>query len=432
MATIYEVEHEHTGERLALKVLKGHVTELDPASLERFRREARVSARVKSEHVVRVIDADVAPELGGAPFLVMDLLEGADLAEVSGDEPQEPEQVVDWLGQVARVLDKAHALGIVHRDLKPQNLFLAKRPDGSSIVKILDFGVAKIRSGEHASQTASGALIGTPLYMAPEQVEGSSSRIGPGADMWSMALIAFRLLTGHDYWKPKNVSLLLVEILNGDMAPPSARTSQLGASFDAWFRQSCQRDPETRWPDVITQVDALAEALDLPAPGARSSDADPSLAETLAQPSRGPRVRPVSPAAQSGSISAPGVQSTDRPAGHRWILPLGIAVVLAVSLLALLRVRSAPESTPKPERVLKPPPESASNPAGPTPARESLAMLPSPADSVTAATAPLPSSSSSPAGHGAKRAPAPRRIPSTASGIVASPPARRDPLADPE
>lgn len=111
MGAVYEVEHAHTGEHLALKVLLLGM-DASPDTLERFKREARVSARIKSEHVVRVTDADIAPELAGAPFLVMELLEGMDLERAAAASPPTPEIVVAWLRQVAQAIDKAHDLGI--------------------------------------------------------------------------------------------------------------------------------------------------------------------------------------------------------------------------------------------------------------------------------------------------------------------------------
>ena len=143
MGVVYEVEHEHTGQRLALKVL----TQQPGASVERFKREARAASLIKSDHIVRVTDADVAPELEGAPFLVMELLDGQDLERATGDTPASPADVVEWLRQVARALGKAHDAGLVHRDLKPENLFLTR--DGR--VKILDFGTPD--DGEAAAPT---------------------------------------------------------------------------------------------------------------------------------------------------------------------------------------------------------------------------------------------------------------------------------------
>src|SRR5947209_5409438 len=102
-----------------------------------------MSTLVKSDHVVRVVDADLAPELGNAPYLVMDLLKGSDLAALSSGAPQTPEHVVDWLRQAARALDAAHRCGIVHRDIKPENVFLAQSGDGDPLIKVLDFGIAR-------------------------------------------------------------------------------------------------------------------------------------------------------------------------------------------------------------------------------------------------------------------------------------------------
>ena len=142
MGAVYLVRHVNTDERLALKVL--HATVLANAmAVERFRREARAPAQIDSDHVVRVTDADTAPELNGAPFLVMEFLKGQDLEHEVEHGALPPDRVILYLKQTARALDKAHSLGIVHRDLKPENLFLAQRDDGTPCIKILDFGIAE-------------------------------------------------------------------------------------------------------------------------------------------------------------------------------------------------------------------------------------------------------------------------------------------------
>ena len=167
MGAVYEVVHANTGEHLALKIMLAR-TRLAPDLVDRFRREARSATAVKSDHVVRVTDADVAPELDGAPFLVMELLIGKDFERICAERQPSPSEVVDWLRQVARGLDKAHRQEVVHRDLKPENLFLAESDDHPPVVKILDFGIAKM-AAEGGHETSEGRILGTPRYMAPSK-----------------------------------------------------------------------------------------------------------------------------------------------------------------------------------------------------------------------------------------------------------------------
>ena len=260
MGAVYEVEHARTGERLALKVLRSGVG-ASAEALERFKREARASARIKSEHVVRVTDADIAPELDGAPFLVMELLDGTDLERAAVTAPPDPATVVHWLRQAARAIDKAHRVGIVHRDLKPENLFVVKVDGGSSIVKVLDFGMVKMVE-EGSGATASGQILGTPKYMAPEQAS-ANARVTPATDRYSMGLIAYRLLTGHSYYRG-DVMSILGQLLNGPLQPPSERSPGFGSRLDAWFVKACNRNPDERFASAAEQIEALAEALGLP------------------------------------------------------------------------------------------------------------------------------------------------------------------------
>jgi serine/threonine protein kinase len=257
--TVYSVEHTFTGELLALKVMRAHLG-ASPDAIARFKREARAAAKIRSPHFVRIFDADVAAELGGAPYLVMDLLEGIDLEQLSGEQPVEPETVVDWLGQIALPLDKAHRIGIVHRDLKPENLFLTRRDDGSPLIKILDFGIAKI-AAESPSTTQSGQIFGTPFYMAPEQARGDPTHIGPATDLYALGLIAYKLLTGAHYRNQTSLSVMLSEIQNAPLRAPSECGHAFGPDFDQWFLRACQPDPAQRFATAAEQIDALAHAL---------------------------------------------------------------------------------------------------------------------------------------------------------------------------
>jgi len=263
MGVVYEVEHRHTGQHLALKVLvqpEGTHADTSTEAVERFKREARASGRIKSENVVRITDADVAPELDGAPFFVMELLEGSDLGSLTDEKPASRAEVVEWLRQAARGLSRAHELGIIHRDLKPENLFLTRRDDGAPLVKILDFGIAKTLA-DASVQTRSGQIIGTPMYMAPEQALAGTAPITIKTDLYALGLIAFRLLTSQYFWRDGSLAQLVAQILYNPIEPPTKRFPALGPEFDGWFLRACAREPEARFESAPQQVEALAKAL---------------------------------------------------------------------------------------------------------------------------------------------------------------------------
>lgn len=265
MGVVYEVEHEHTGERLALKLLfaQSHPSAHPSGdTINRFKREARASARIKSENVVRVTDAGVASDVNGSPFIVMELLEGTDLDHLTKSEAQPAHTVIDWLRQVARALDKAHRLGIIHRDLKPENIFLAKRDDGSSIVKLLDFGIVKMLTEK--STTQGGQLLGTPMYMAPEQINRDAATITGATDRYALGLIAYKLLTGRHYREGEMLVQVVADVMRGRVASPSSRGSTLGKGFDRWFKRACHPEPEARFPTAGDQIEELASVLGLP------------------------------------------------------------------------------------------------------------------------------------------------------------------------
>ena len=305
VGSVYRVRHVHTDEQLALKVLQAHALR-DQSAVERFRREARAPARIASEHVARVTDADTAPDLDNAPFYVMELLRGRDLERVvDQDGPLPPALAVEYLRQTSLALDKAHALGIVHRDLKPDNLFLTHRDDGSPCIKLLDFGIARLgdAAGEGgnavAHKTQAGLVIGTPAYMSPEQAAGDPTAIGPATDVWAFGLLAFKLLVGRDFWPNEALGRLFLMILQEPIPSPSQRGSSFGPQFDSWFSRCVARQADKRFPTAGEAVAALAEAL-----GVRLSI--PPDVPTAFQRRR-PRVRvrwPVKPSALRRRLAA--------------------------------------------------------------------------------------------------------------------------------
>jgi len=302
MGVLYLAEHQGTGKRHAVKVLLGHLS-FRPDAIERFRREARAAARIDSPYVVQVTDADVAAELGGVPFLVMELLEGLDLAQhVAVRHRLAPVEVVGILEQAGHAIDRAHAVGLVHRDLKPNNLFLHRQHDGTPVVKVLDFGIAKTVAGlsDDATLTATGAVLGTPAYMAPEQARGGKREIGPAADIWAIGVMAYELLVGQTYWPELTTGEIIAELVQARIPPPSTRCATLPAGFDEWFARSCAAAPEDRFPSVEQQVAALSQVLGVPQPA--------GLAAVMALPAATPEIQPavqvhVSPVA--GPVHSP-------------------------------------------------------------------------------------------------------------------------------
>jgi serine/threonine protein kinase len=274
MGAVYEAEHISTEARVALKLLLPQMM-LVANARRRFELEAKVAARVNSEHIVKVFDAGVAPDTG-SPYLAMELLAGETLAvRVREAGRLDAKTVIEVLRQVARGLDAAHGYRtaegtlqpIVHRDLKPENLFLARRADGSLLVKILDFGIAKVLS---ESTEVSQQVRGTPLYMAFEQAAGEA--VSPQTDIWAFGLVAFFALTGRRYWPAASkatggTEALFAEILTLPLPRPSQRVRDEGldlllpSAFDHWLLTCIERTPSRRYGSAGLAVDALERAL---------------------------------------------------------------------------------------------------------------------------------------------------------------------------
>ena len=287
MGVVYQVLHTQTSEQYALKVLLAHKAAKGD-SVERFKRELKLPARIKSEHVVQVIDSGEVREESDAPFYVMELLRGCDLRKLLDTQHAFTAQEIIWiLRQLAQGLSRAHKIGIVHRDLKPDNIFLHRRDDDRLVVKILDFGIARyaqelLETGDQEKLTATQAMLGTPLYMAPEQAKGGEGRseIGPCTDIWAVGMIVFELLTGKTYWSAKSVVAHLSQLLFAAMVPASQRAKGLPSGFDAWFARSCNRDSGKRYKSVSEQISALASML---APNALARESPSALLAAVKQ-----------------------------------------------------------------------------------------------------------------------------------------------------
>jgi serine/threonine protein kinase len=257
MSAVYTAQHLALQQRVAVKVMLAF-DDHDPARVERFMREAQTSARLRTEHVARVFDAGILKN--GLPFLVMEFLEGCDLAELL--EVQGPLPVQDVADYVMQALDgiaHAHAEGVVHRDLKPSNLFLALRPDRSNIVKVLDFGISKFDAGggDGVKSLTGKAILGSPAYMSPEQVR-SAATVDARTDQWSLGVCMYELLTGAVPFDGEGVGEMLAAILDARPIPVLERRPGVPPEMAAVIQRCLERDRQARFADVGEMALALA------------------------------------------------------------------------------------------------------------------------------------------------------------------------------
>ncbi|MBK7580580.1 MAG: serine/threonine protein kinase [Myxococcales bacterium] len=262
MATVYEAENITLGKRVAVKILSAELV-TSRIVRERFIREARAAAAIRSPNICDVYDSGM---FDSRPFLVMELLEGESLYDMMTRVRRiDADTTLAVMTQAARGLQKAHDSSVIHRDLKPENIFIIKTPEGEMVVKILDFGLAKFyeQTGEAASPrlTREGALFGTPAYMSPEQAKGQGE-VDLRADLWALGCIVYECLTGTTVWNvDQGVAMILAQIAGAPIPKPSKLLPDLPARFDSWFTKALERDPEKRFQTAKEFAETLAEAL---------------------------------------------------------------------------------------------------------------------------------------------------------------------------
>ena len=254
---IVAAHHLQLDERVAIKFLLPDALQSADV-VARFAQEARAAVKIKSEHVVRVIDVGTLPS--GSPYMVMEYLEGADLSAVlSKRGPMPVEEVVGLVLQACEALAEAHALGIVHRDLKPANLFSIARADGSASVKVLDFGISKVTTpGADMGMTKTSAIVGSPLYMSPEQMR-SAKTVDARTDIWSLGAILYELLSGLPPFTGESLPELCVNIMNTAPAPLQAARPDLSPRLESVILRCLEKDRQNRYANIAELAYALAE-----------------------------------------------------------------------------------------------------------------------------------------------------------------------------
>ncbi|MBX3127194.1 MAG: serine/threonine protein kinase [Polyangiaceae bacterium] len=260
MGMVVSAHHLQLDERIALKFLLPEALAV-PDAVARFVREARAATKIKSEHVVRIIDVGTFDS--GEPYMVMEFLQGKDLGEMLRDSgPFAPEAVAEYLLQACEALCEAHVRGIVHRDLKPSNLFLTTRADGTPLVKVLDFGISKITnassSGPELGLTKTSAMMGSPLYMSPEQM-ASARDVDHRTDIWALGTIMYELLAGKPPFNADTVPQLCAMVLQQEPAPLHTLRAGLPPAVHSILTRCLRKSPADRYANVAELAVALAE-----------------------------------------------------------------------------------------------------------------------------------------------------------------------------
>jgi len=253
MGVVVQAFHLHFEERVAIKLLHPHLIESDEARA-RFEREARAAFKIKSEHVARVIDVGALAK-ARVPYMVMEYLEGTDMADILAERTRLPiEDSIDFIMQTAEAVGEAHTLGIVHRDLKPENLFLTLRSDGTTCIKVLDFGLSKLHTPasprkRERTLTSTRQPMGTPQYMSPEQWM-SAKDVGPSTDIWALGVMLYEFVTGAQPFNRDQLPQLCTMVLQGEPVPMSAIVSDTPETLESVVGRCLRKRPEDRYANI--------------------------------------------------------------------------------------------------------------------------------------------------------------------------------------
>ena len=258
MGLVVAAHHVQLDERVAVKFLLPSML-TNREAVARFTREARAAVKIKSEHVVRI--SDVASLEDGTPYMVMEYLEGSDLGAWLKERGVLPvEQAVEFVLQACEAIAEAHVLGIVHRDLKPMNLFVTRRPDGALSVKVLDFGISKVvrpgSSSSELSMTKTSTMMGSPLYMSPEQLH-SSKDVDSRTDIWALGVILYELVAGKLPFFADSVAELVTRILTEPPPPLRDMRPDVPGALEAVILRCLEKDRSRRFESVGELAGAL-------------------------------------------------------------------------------------------------------------------------------------------------------------------------------
>jgi len=354
MGIVVAATHLELGNRVAIKFLRDELAQ-NAVIVERFIREARAVVNLKTEHVCRVLD--VGRLDSGAPYIVMEMLAGSDLARAISQRPLPVATAVDYVLQACVALAEAHAAGIVHRDLKPANLFVTRRLDGGPLVKVLDFGIAKAMDAAGPSLTQTAGMMGSPGYMSPEQLL-SARDVDTRTDIWALGVTLYQLVSARMPFPAPTLTEISIKVATDPPAPLDVDPDLAAVIF-----RCLEKQPERRYPSVA------ALAADLVKFGSSDGRRTAALAAALPGHAAAPTLAPA-PVASDAPTAASVASSpfTPHPAAQtpapeptiparraRWPLVLGALVLVGGTvgiMLAVTRNQEAAPVSPEPAPVV--------------------------------------------------------------------------------
>jgi serine/threonine-protein kinase len=361
MGMVVAARHVQLDQLVALKLVCPHAAS-ESTVVERFLREARAAAKLRSHHVARVLDVAMLPD--GAPYIVMEYLEGADLRQVLEREGPLPfEQACDYIAQACEAVAEAHSLGVVHRDLKPDNLYLTSRLSGEGFIKVLDFGISKLTTAQESALTQTRALVGSPLYMAPEQIR-SARDADARSDVWALGVVLFELLTRRYPFEAESLPDLCMKVTRDAPRSILELRDDLPEGLVRVVDRCLEKDPAARFANAAELASALAPFV--PSHSLQSIEAARhvvrvSTGERSVPPFVAPRVRSrraVSWIAGAGgaavlSIGAALVLVARDGAGHDLALARVDAALVSVSVASAIGTTAAADTVVRSDAAIR-------------------------------------------------------------------------------
>jgi serine/threonine-protein kinase len=353
MGIVLAARHRELDQRVAIKCLLPEIAQRGVAA-ERFRREARAVASMRSEHTCRVLDVGTLPD--GIPFMIMEYLDGCDLAqELERRERLPYREAVAYMLQACEALSEAHNAGIIHRDLKPANLFLEQRGTGARRVKVLDFGVSKSLLDAQKSQalTQTANMVGSPLYMSPEQLE-SSRDVDARTDIWGLGVVLYELILGQPPFAAASIPQLIAAVIN-ERPHKFPDHLQVPAELEAVVQRMLSKDRRERYSSIEEVIEQLAPHAAAPMSAYRTTQLGSAGTDRSKQAS-------VTPSGDMRSVTrtSPTPLSWDRndkSSGSRKRVAIGVVVITLAAVGAVLAYQYQNQSETSGPGVAKPLPE---------------------------------------------------------------------------